>query len=142
MDKSRFDPVTQQFNDPKDEENAKHCDDAREVEVHLRAEEKIPPSYKGRHTKKMRSIATMPARSKYTCAQKKRFLRATRVDTRRKCEALRRCPRGRSTLARRRKDSSELQGSTHEENAKHCDDAREVEVHLRAEEKIPPSYKG
>merc|ERR1740138_1258670 len=50
MKSNRFDPVTQQFNDPTDEEKAKHCDDAREVEVHLRAEDKIPPSYKGRKT--------------------------------------------------------------------------------------------
>jgi len=46
----KFDPLVQQFNDPRDEENAKHCDDAREVEVQVRAEDKIPPSYKGRHT--------------------------------------------------------------------------------------------
>jgi len=46
----KFDPVVQQYNDPKEEENAKHCDDARDVEVHLRAVDKIPPSYKGRHT--------------------------------------------------------------------------------------------
>jgi len=46
----KFDPLTQVFNDPRDEENSKHCDDAREVEVHTRAVNMIPPSYKGRHT--------------------------------------------------------------------------------------------
>jgi len=46
----KFDPVVQQYNDPRDEETAKHCDDARDVEVQLRAQDKIPPSYKGRHT--------------------------------------------------------------------------------------------
>jgi len=46
----KFDPLVQQFHDPRDEENAKHCDDAREVEVYTRAVDKIPPSYKGRHT--------------------------------------------------------------------------------------------
>lgn len=46
----KFDPVTQQFNDPRDEETQLHCDHARDVEVNLRAENMIPPSYKGRHT--------------------------------------------------------------------------------------------
>lgn len=47
---NRFDPVSQQFNDPKDEECAKHCDDARDVETRLRAEAQIPVSYTGRPT--------------------------------------------------------------------------------------------
>jgi hypothetical protein len=54
---NRFDPVTQQFNDPKDEENAKHTDDAREVEVQLRSEQTIPPAYTGRHTNYYNAIS-------------------------------------------------------------------------------------
>jgi len=50
LQSNKFDPVTQQFNDPKEAENAKHADDAREVEVALRSDNQIPPSYKGRHT--------------------------------------------------------------------------------------------
>jgi hypothetical protein len=50
MKSNRFDPLVQQFNDPRDEENAKHCDDAREVEVSLRAEAAQPVSYTGRPT--------------------------------------------------------------------------------------------
>jgi len=50
MAASKFDPVTQQFNDPRDEEKAKTCDDAREVELNLRAESLLPPSYTGRPT--------------------------------------------------------------------------------------------
>jgi len=53
----KFDTVTQQFNDPRDEENAKHCDDARDVEVNIRAENMIPPSYKGRHTEFYNAIS-------------------------------------------------------------------------------------
>jgi hypothetical protein len=47
---NRFDPVTQQFNDPKDEECARHCDDAREVETRLRLESQVPVTYTGRPT--------------------------------------------------------------------------------------------
>lgn len=47
---NRFDPVSQLFNDPKDEEIAKHCDDARDVEERLRKESQIPVSYTGRPT--------------------------------------------------------------------------------------------
>jgi len=57
MKSNKFDPLTQQFNDPRDEENAKHCDDAREVEVHIRAVDRIPPSYKGRHTEFYNAIS-------------------------------------------------------------------------------------
>lgn len=45
-----FDPVTQQFNDPRVEERSRTCDDARDVEVQLRAHAQIPPSYKGRES--------------------------------------------------------------------------------------------
>lgn len=48
MKKNRFDPLAQQYNDPRHEESAKHCDDARDVEVRLRAEAMIPPSHAGR----------------------------------------------------------------------------------------------
>jgi hypothetical protein len=48
--KSKFDPVMQTFNDPRIEERARTCDDAREVELVVRAENAIPPSYKGRQS--------------------------------------------------------------------------------------------
>mmetsp|Transcript_136153 Transcript_136153/g.236669 ORF Transcript_136153/g.236669 Transcript_136153/m.236669 type:complete len:520 (-) Transcript_136153:123-1682(-) len=47
---NRFDPLTQQFDDPKLEEIAKVTDDAREVELNLRAEAALPPTYAGRPT--------------------------------------------------------------------------------------------
>lgn len=47
---NRFNPVTQQFNDPRNEEMARTCDDAHGVELHLQAEAQIPPSYKGRES--------------------------------------------------------------------------------------------
>lgn len=50
MTRNRFDPVTQQFVDPRHEELARTTDDARDVEIHLRAESQIPPSYKGRES--------------------------------------------------------------------------------------------
>lgn len=48
--KNRFNPVVQQFSDPHYEECARTCDDARDVEVLLRAEAQMPPSYRGRET--------------------------------------------------------------------------------------------
>eukprot|EP00929_Paragymnodinium_shiwhaense_P053194 TRINITY_DN26629_c0_g1_i1.p1 TRINITY_DN26629_c0_g1~~TRINITY_DN26629_c0_g1_i1.p1 ORF type:complete len:599 (-),score=95.19 TRINITY_DN26629_c0_g1_i1:167-1963(-) len=45
---NKFDPIAQQFNDPREEERARTCDDARDVELVMRAENLIPPSYKGR----------------------------------------------------------------------------------------------
>jgi len=48
--RNRFDPVTQQFVDPRNEEVARTSDDARDVEIHMRAESQIPPSYKGRES--------------------------------------------------------------------------------------------
>eukprot|EP00928_Gymnodinium_smaydae_P021823 TRINITY_DN18542_c0_g1_i1.p1 TRINITY_DN18542_c0_g1~~TRINITY_DN18542_c0_g1_i1.p1 ORF type:complete len:594 (+),score=84.83 TRINITY_DN18542_c0_g1_i1:66-1847(+) len=47
---NRFDPVTQLFNDPRDEERARTCDDAREVEITMRAQNQVPPAYKGRQS--------------------------------------------------------------------------------------------
>lgn len=47
---NRFNPVTQQYNDPHNEECARTCDDARGVEQHLRAQAQLPPSFKGRET--------------------------------------------------------------------------------------------
>lgn len=48
--KNRFDPLTQQFNDPRAEENSRTADHAREVEVSMRKENQIPPSTKGRES--------------------------------------------------------------------------------------------
>lgn len=50
MQRNRFDPVTQQFLDPRHEENMRVSDNARDVEVVLRAEAQLPPSYKGRES--------------------------------------------------------------------------------------------
>merc|ERR1719491_2614350 len=47
---NRYNPVTQQYNDPHNEEGARTCDDARGVETTLRAESQIPPSFTGRET--------------------------------------------------------------------------------------------
>mmetsp|Transcript_9765 Transcript_9765/g.25615 ORF Transcript_9765/g.25615 Transcript_9765/m.25615 type:complete len:537 (-) Transcript_9765:97-1707(-) len=47
---SRFDPVAQQFNDPRAEENFRAADDAREMELVMRAESQLPPSTKGRES--------------------------------------------------------------------------------------------
>lgn len=41
---NRFDPITQQFNNPELEERARCCDDAREVEANLRYQATIPPA--------------------------------------------------------------------------------------------------
>jgi hypothetical protein len=49
-EKNRFDPVVQAFTDPRLEERARTCDDAREVELVVRAENQIPPAYKGRQS--------------------------------------------------------------------------------------------
>lgn len=48
MQTNKFDPVVGKFNDPRTEEQTKTIDHAREVEITLRADEKLPPSYKGR----------------------------------------------------------------------------------------------
>lgn len=45
---NRYDPLTQQFNDPQVEERARCCDDAREVEASLRFQAGIPPCVRGR----------------------------------------------------------------------------------------------
>merc|ERR1719277_2649877 len=45
---NKFDPVTQQFNDPRHEEHTKVALDAREVEMNARLEAQLPPSFKGR----------------------------------------------------------------------------------------------
>lgn len=45
---NRFDPVLQRFTDARAEECARTCDDAREVEVNLRARASEPPSHHGR----------------------------------------------------------------------------------------------
>jgi len=45
-----FDPVTSEFNDKREESRARAADHAREVEIHLRAQAKIPTSYQGRET--------------------------------------------------------------------------------------------
>lgn len=50
MTRNAYDPVVQQFADPRAEETAKVIDHAREVEIVLRAEALKPPSYKGRQT--------------------------------------------------------------------------------------------
>lgn len=47
---NRFNPVTQQFNDPHYEECARTCDDAHGVELQLRADAQLPPSFKGRES--------------------------------------------------------------------------------------------
>jgi len=48
--RSRFNPVTQTFTDPKVEERAKTCDDARDQEIQMRAEHLAPVHQRGRHT--------------------------------------------------------------------------------------------
>jgi len=45
-----FDPVVGRFIDPAVEEKVKTVDHAREVEITMRAHDKVPPSYKGRQT--------------------------------------------------------------------------------------------
>mmetsp|Transcript_112710 Transcript_112710/g.351421 ORF Transcript_112710/g.351421 Transcript_112710/m.351421 type:complete len:476 (+) Transcript_112710:89-1516(+) len=50
MKQNRFNPVTQQFNDPRHEELVRTADNAREVEIVMRAEAKLPPSTKGRQS--------------------------------------------------------------------------------------------
>jgi len=47
---NRYDPVTQQFNDPHKEEFFRTCDDAHGVEMQMRATAQQPPSMKGRET--------------------------------------------------------------------------------------------
>jgi len=47
---NRFNPVTQQYKDPCHEECARTCDDAHGVELHMRADAQLPPSFKGRET--------------------------------------------------------------------------------------------
>jgi len=47
---NRYNPVTQQFNDPHNEEVQRTCDDAHGVELNMRAEQQLPPSFKGRET--------------------------------------------------------------------------------------------
>jgi len=47
---NRYDPVLQQFRSPHNEDCARACNDAYDVEVHLRAESHIPPSMKGRES--------------------------------------------------------------------------------------------
>merc|ERR1711972_674896 len=49
-EKNKFDPISQSFTDPRVEERSRTCDDAREVELVVRAENAIPPSYKGRQS--------------------------------------------------------------------------------------------
>jgi hypothetical protein len=50
IEQRRFDPVSQRFNQPEVEERARCCEDAREVEVRLRAEKTEPVGYSGRPT--------------------------------------------------------------------------------------------
>jgi len=45
-----YNPVTQQFTDPRNEECARTCDDARGVELNMRANAQLPPSFKGRES--------------------------------------------------------------------------------------------
>lgn len=45
-----FNPVTQQYNNPRSEECARTCDDAHGVELQLRQDAQLPPSFKGRET--------------------------------------------------------------------------------------------
>lgn len=50
MRQNRFDPLTQQFNDPRHEETVRAADNAREVEIVMRAQQQMPPSFKGRQS--------------------------------------------------------------------------------------------
>mmetsp|Transcript_19472 Transcript_19472/g.45241 ORF Transcript_19472/g.45241 Transcript_19472/m.45241 type:complete len:477 (+) Transcript_19472:91-1521(+) len=50
MAKNAFDPVVGKFVDPHKEDRLKSIDHTREVEIHMRGNDKIPPSYKGRET--------------------------------------------------------------------------------------------
>jgi len=50
MRQNRFDPLTQQFADPRHEELVRAADHAREVEVVLRAQQQVPPTFKGRQS--------------------------------------------------------------------------------------------
>lgn len=50
MKTGAFDPLTQQFADPRAEATIRTCDHAREVEMVLRAQSRVPPSYKGRES--------------------------------------------------------------------------------------------
>jgi len=50
LQRNFFDPVVGRFVDPATEEKVKTVDHAREVEITMRAVDKIPPSYKGRQT--------------------------------------------------------------------------------------------
>lgn len=45
-----FDPVTQQYNDPRVEERVRAFEDARGVEAHLQLKAQQPPSFKGRES--------------------------------------------------------------------------------------------
>lgn len=50
MRQNRFDPVAQQFNDPRHEEMVRAADNAREAEIVMRAESQLPPTVKGRES--------------------------------------------------------------------------------------------
>jgi hypothetical protein len=50
MHVNSFDPVVGRFVDPRVEERVRTIDDAREMEIVMRADERVPPSYKGRES--------------------------------------------------------------------------------------------
>lgn len=47
---NRFDPVTQQFQDPSHEERVRAVDHALQAEISMRANHQLPPAYKGRES--------------------------------------------------------------------------------------------
>lgn len=47
---NRYNPLLQQFSSPHNEECARACNDAYDVELHLRSESQMPPSVKGRES--------------------------------------------------------------------------------------------
>eukprot|EP00929_Paragymnodinium_shiwhaense_P004234 TRINITY_DN105015_c0_g1_i1.p1 TRINITY_DN105015_c0_g1~~TRINITY_DN105015_c0_g1_i1.p1 ORF type:complete len:398 (-),score=32.91 TRINITY_DN105015_c0_g1_i1:353-1546(-) len=48
--RNRFDPVLQQYTDPRKEARARAADDAHDVEMVVRAEAQMPPAYRGRES--------------------------------------------------------------------------------------------
>jgi len=48
-ERNRFDPLAQKYNEQDVEERHRCCDDAREVEIRMRAEKCQPQCYRGRH---------------------------------------------------------------------------------------------
>jgi hypothetical protein len=54
MQSNRFDPLTQEFNDPRVEERSRTCDDVRECEIVMRADQAKPPTLRGREVENLR----------------------------------------------------------------------------------------